>query len=242
VSTAQVSAGATATGVQRARDPRTFWRVLLAVAAALPFLAKGIEYAITPLRGGEDFADTVAVVEAHPALFAVDSLLNAIFVVGLIPATIALAWVTRRRTPMLTAVAGILSLVGFFAVLGHGVDDIAMARVTAAESLDVAAVARLNEAWWATPLPSVTVLMFLVGLVIGLPLLGLALWRGRVVPRWMALCLILGTVTHPFVPGHVAAGVGLVVAGIGFLGVSRVLLRTSNDQFDLPPVPRTVSG
>jgi len=58
-----------------------------------------------------------------------------------------------------------------------------------------------------------------------------------VAPRWMAIALIIGGATHPFLPNHVVAGIGLLVASIGFAGATRALLRMSNDEFDLPPVP-----
>lgn len=154
------------------------------------------------------------------------------------PATIALAWVARRRAPVLTAVGGTIALLGFLAVLGQGPDDITLARITAAEHLDVGTIAALDDAWWALPLPSISVLLFLLGLVVGLPLLGIGLWRGRVTPRWTAAALIAGTATHPFVPGHVAGGIGLLVAAVGFVGVGRALLQTRDDDFDLPPVSR----
>jgi hypothetical protein len=78
-------------------------------------------------------------------------------------------------------------------------------------------------------------LLFILGITIGLLLLGIALWRSRVAPAWMGMALALGGFTHPFMPGHVAAGVGLVVAAVGFAGASRALLRMRNDDFDLPP-------
>jgi hypothetical protein len=37
-------------------------------------------------------------------------------------------------------------------------------------------------------------------------------------------------------PGHVAAGVGLLVAAAGYAGAGWVLLGTTDDEFDLPPV------
>jgi hypothetical protein len=43
----------------------------------------------------------------------------------------------------------------------------------------------------------------------GLLLLGIALWRSRVAPAWMGIALGLGGFTHPFLPGHVLAGLGL---------------------------------
>ncbi|MEU3346036.1 hypothetical protein ABZ723_13740 [Streptomyces sp. NPDC006700] len=36
-------------------------------------------------------------------------------------------------------------------------------------------------------------------------------------------------------PGHVASGVGLLVAAVGFAGVGRALLRMSDDDFDRAP-------
>jgi hypothetical protein len=32
------------------------------------------------------------------------------------------------------------------------------------------------------------------------------------------------------------AGIGLLVAGLGFAGATRALLRMTNDEFDLPPL------
>jgi ABC-type uncharacterized transport system permease subunit len=67
-------------------------------------------------------------------------------------------------------------------------------------------------------------------------LLGLALWRSRVAPRWMAIALIVGGVTHPFLPNHVIVGIGLLIAAAGFAGATVALLRMRNDEFDLPPI------
>ncbi len=71
-----------------------------------------------------------------------------------------------------------------------------------------------------------------------MPLLGIALWRAKAAPRWLAACLIAGTVTHPFFPGHLAQGIGLLVGAVGFVGVSRALLRMRDDEFDVPPAGR----
>jgi hypothetical protein len=47
---------------------------------------------------------------------------------------------------------------------------------------------------------------------------------------------LLGGATHPFIPGNVGQGIGLLVAAVGFAGASVALLRTRDDDFDLPPV------
>jgi ABC-type uncharacterized transport system permease subunit len=49
--------------------------------------------------------------------------------------------------------------------------------------------------------------------------------------------LIVGGVTHPFLPNHVIAGIGLLIAAAGFASATVALLRMTNDEFDLPPVP-----
>jgi hypothetical protein len=50
----------------------------------------------------------------------------------------------------------------------------------------------------------------------------------------MGVALMVGGATHPFIPGHLGQGVGLLVAAVGFAGASIALLRMRNDAFDLP--------
>jgi hypothetical protein len=56
----------------------------------------------------------------------------------------------------------------------------------------------------------------------------------RLAAAWIAIALMVGGITHPFQPGHVAQGVGLFVGAVGFAGAAVVLVRQSNDEFDLP--------
>jgi hypothetical protein len=217
-------------------DTRSFWRLLLAIVAPLPMLCMGIVYVIKPFEGDASVPDTAAVITAQLRLYEVTMWLGLPFLVGLIPAVIALAWVTRRRTPVLTTVGAVWTLFGCLSAFSLLVPDDLLAYLAVTEGLDVATVAALDEAWWALPMTGAAALLFISGIVVGLPLLGIALWRSRVAPRWMAIALIVGGATHPFLPNHVVAGVGLLVAGIGFAGATRALLRMTNDEFDLPPM------
>ena len=79
-------------------------------------------------------------------------------------------------------------------------------------------------------------LLFILAITFGLLLLGIALWRSRVAPAWMGIALALGGFTHPFLPGHVAGGIGLLVAAAEFAAASVALRRMGNDDFGLPPV------
>ncbi len=225
------------------RDTRRYWRVVLAVVAPLPMLAKGVFYILSPVPGDAGFDESVAGFRAHADLVAALTWLDAVFVVLLVPATVAAAWVARRGAPRLTAVGATLSLGGFltgFGLLG-GVETPAV--VTARYGLDPTVMGTLDAALEDDTLRGVASLLFIVGVVIGLGLLGVALLRSRSVPIWAALAVLLAGSTHPFVPGAVAQGVGLLVGAVGFAGVSRALLRMPDDAFDLPPVaPRPADG
>jgi hypothetical protein len=218
------------------RDLRGFWRVALAVIAPLPLLGMGLSYAISPYGGDDPFAATVDAMRDHHTAALAALLLGLPFLLFLIPATAALAWVTRRRTPLLTTIGVCLTVPGFLAAFPLLPADNAYQWVAADDpSLNVDAIAKLDDALWAQPISGVAIIGFLLGITIGLPILGIALWRSRVAPAWMAACLIAGTATHIFIPDHTMKGFGLLVGAVGFLGVTLALLRTSNDEFDLPP-------
>lgn len=215
------------------RDMRTFWRLLLAVIVPMPMLAKGVHYLLTPVSGDVTFAESVAGFEAHPEVIEALKWLDAVFVVTLIPATIALAWVARRGAPRLTTVGAVVALTGFFAGIALLGGVLVPAMVTVQHDLDPGSMSALDDALHTEPLLGVASLLFIVGIVFGLGLLGAALVRSKAVPAWVGYAVLLGGVTHPFIPGHVAQGVGLFVAAVGFAGVGVALLRTSNDEFDL---------
>jgi hypothetical protein len=234
---ASVPSATSAELAPRRHDSRTFWRFLLAIVAPLPMLCMGIVYVIKPFEGDAPLPDTAAAISMHLQLYEVTQWLDVPFLVGLIPAVIALAWVTRRRTPVLTSVGAVWTLLGCLSAFPLLVPDDLLAYLAVTKGLDVATVAALDDAWWALPVTGGAALLFISGVVVGLPLLGIALWRSRVAPTWMAIALIIGGATHPFLPNHVVAGIGLLVAGIGFAGATRALLRMTNNEFDLPPVP-----
>ena len=219
-----------------ARERRGFWRIVLAIVAPLPFLAKGVYYLVSPAPGDASFHETVTAFEAHQGLLETMKWLDAVFVVTLVPATVAAAWVARRGAPGLTTAGAFIALSGFLAgiALLGGVETPAM--VTVQHDLDRSTMSALSGAMESEPLLGVASLLFIVGVVFGLGLLGGALKRSHAVPAWAALAVMLGGATHPFIPTSVGQGLGLLVAAAGFAGVSTALLRMSNNEFDLPPV------
>lgn len=217
------------------RDLRGYWRILLAVIAPVPMLAKGAFYVLSPVSGEASYAQAVDAFRAHQDLIEVMKWLDAVFVVTLVPATVAAAWVARRGSPRLTAAGATLAIAGFLAGFGllGGVETPAL--VTVQHDLDPAVIGELDAAMHQEPLLGIASLLFIVGVVLGLGLLGGALKRSRAVPTWAAMAVLLGGVTHPFIPSSLGQGIGLLVAAAGFLGVSRALLQMTNDDFDLAP-------
>jgi hypothetical protein len=224
---------------EQVHDRRRFWRLLLAGVTAIPMLAKGVFYLLSPVNGDASFSDSVAAFEHQRTLLEAMKWLDAAFVVTLIPATIGVAWVARRGAPRLTTAGAVLALTGFFtgiALLG-GVET--PATVTVQHGLDAAAMARLDDAMQHEPLLGIASLLFIVGVVLGLGLLGAALKRSRVVPTWAAVAVMVGAATHPFIPSTIGQGIGLLVAAAGFAAVSVALVRMPDDAFDLAPLRAT---
>lgn len=223
----------------RAGGARRYWRWALAVAAPLPWAAMGVVNVVQPFGGDEDFATTVRLVRGHLDLVLVASWLELVFFALLVPSALAVVAATRRRAPRLAAWSGTLTVIGFglgFSGVGGGGTRLAVVTVT--EGFDVATMTRLDQAYAALPQVPVAGLFWLVALILGQALLGLALWRSHLVPALFPAALLLGGPTHPFLPGgHVAVGVGLLVAAVGYAGAGLALLRTADDEFDLAPLP-----
>jgi hypothetical protein len=218
------------------RDVRGFWRILLAVLAPLPMLAKAVYYLLIPADGDAGFTATVDAYAAHKGLVAGLRWADAVFVVLLLPAVFAVAWVARRGAPRLATAGALVAMLGCLAGFGLGGGVTPPQYLAAVRGVDPGTMHRLYDLVGKDPLFLIAMVLFLVGIVIGLGLLGAALWRSRVVAAWWGIALMVGGITHPFVPTHVGQGVGLVVAAVGFAGASVALLRTRDDDFDLPPV------
>ena len=225
---------ASATAVKQPGDRRGFWRILLAIIVVLPMPAKGVYYLLTPVAGDVTFQESVTSFEAHRGILETLKWFDAVFVVTLIPATIAVAWVARRGAPRLTTAGAVIALTGFLVGISLLGGVMTPALVTVQHDLDVSSMAALDDALHHEPLLGIASLLFIVGIVLGLGLLGGALKRSRSVPAWVGLAVMIGGATHPFIPNHIGQGIGLFVAAAGFAGVSVALLRMTNDEFDLP--------
>jgi len=238
------SAGATIpdAGRRSPRDTRRYYRMALAGIAPLPLAAMGVNYLVLGVPAGAEFPETAGAIAADPSVAPswLDAM-GAVFFALLIPAVLAVAAVTWRRVPRLTAAAVTLTVPGFALGFGMLPNDTRLAQLTHELGLDVSAIAALDKAWAEQPLVMLAGLWFIVGIVIGLGMLGVALWRSRQAPAWTGIALALGGATHPFLPGNTAQGIGLIIGAIGFGGASFALLRMRDDEFALPAEPITTA-
>ena len=238
VDTPRAPAAAGARAARPARDLRRFWRTTAAVVAPLPLLALAGENLVAPFPLGAAMTRTIAGTAADPGAARIGLWLSAVFGLGIVPATMVVAWVARRGAPRLALAGGIVTLAAFAAGAQAPASDLA-ALVAAQKGLEPALVAALDDAVWAHPGVGVPVLLFLLGQTVGLVLLGLALWRARVAPAWVGPALAVSGPAHLLMPGgNVGAAAGWALTALGYAGASVALLRMRDDEFDLPPAGR----
>jgi hypothetical protein len=230
-----VSATAESGPRSKVHDARGLWRVLLALLVPIPWLAKGIQYIVVEPEY-EHTADQITYDTTH-SVYAYLQWLDVLFVVLVVPSILAMALVSRRGAPRLSAAATVLMGGGFLMVLPLNLGSDQLAWVAAQNGRDPAVVGQFIDDAGTDPRAGVGVAGFLVAIVIGSILIALALWRSRAVAGWAAALVGLGGATHIFIGtfGHVVHGAGLVALAIGCVAVSGRLLTTSNDEFDLTP-------
>ncbi len=219
-------------------DTRGFWRALLAVLVPIPWLAKGVQYIVQE----PDYDHTADQIRAWTSDQAWSWLqwLDVLFVVLVVPSILAMALISRTRAPRLTTTATTVMAGGFLMVLPLNIGADPLVWVAAHQGYDPTSTGKFIDALQSDPRVALGGLGFIVAILIGSILLGLALWKSKAVSPWAAALVGLGGFTHPFLSfDHRVHGAGLVVLALGCLAVSAALLRMSNDQFDLAPIPAT---
>ena len=221
-----------------ARDLRRLWRLLLAVLAPIPALALAASILISPYRVGAAFPEVLAGVAADPGRAQLALWFGLIFTFTVIPSTFALAWASRRGAPWLSLVGGVLTLVGFtvgFNLPGSG----AGALVTAQKGLDHSQVTAIANAIWQQPIVTFSLVVFLAGTSVGMLILAVGLWRSRAAARWAPIVLAVSVPLHLLgLGGTVGTAFSWILTAVASVGVAQALIRTSDDDFDLPPLAR----
>ena len=205
-------------------------RRALAVLMPIGPLAIAIVRGILPYNTTDSNTVMAAKVAAHQGTETVVVWLTFIALLTLIPGVIALGLLARRHAPRL----GTAGLVVSFAAVAclfwsnvAGADTVALgaARIGTAPGATGALLTSIG-AITAIGLGST---IFVIGHILGLLLLAVALWRGRVVPRWAALLLGVSQILHfvfaVIVPNHPLDGCAWGLTAVAFAVVAVALNR-----------------
>jgi len=159
---------------------------------------------------------SLAKIAAHPSgerAVIISDLLAAFMV----PAVLYLMRLAGPRAPRLTLIGGAVSFAAMLAgLISIGASDLLYYH--AAQSPDRASAISLVHAVTSDAAFTIPAFLFIVGHMLGLLLLGIALWRSHAVPRWAAALVGLAPLAQ--VPVH-DSGVGSAVAyGLLVIGMA----------------------
>jgi hypothetical protein len=228
------------TGARRPRDARRYRRLVAAALLPLPALCITITRPLLPDALFDDTRALLDDVAAHPAASRAAVWLGTLAMLTMVPAILAAVRLARRRRPRLaTAAAGVNLAAYLGAGLGFTAFDGMLFAAAGRPPAERAAAIPVLDAYAASGVYSLSIALFVFGHVAGMVLLGLAL-RGSV-PGWASLAITVSQPLH-FVCFVILQNLWLdaaawSLAAIGLAVCAVVVLRTPDDEWDLPPRP-----
>lgn len=207
-------------------EPTGSARRVLALLAPVPFVALAIANAVTPATLGGTARNEVTSFAAHGTAATWAVALSALFSLTLVPAALAMWTAVRPRAGRGSAiVTGSWVVAACFGATVPAPQVISW--VTAHYHLDQAAGVALSKALESSPLYAAMILPFALAITLGRIALGVVLWRTRIAPRWMAVCLLVAVPVEwggAAAVGNAGPAVAYVLTAIGFAGASVALL------------------
>ncbi|TQS44055.1 hypothetical protein [Cryptosporangium phraense] len=203
------------------------------VVAGVVYLALGslgqlVQFVVTPVNSGGSVTDNVAAAAAAPGRMDAAAWLD-LLILFFVPAVlVAGSFAGSRLGRIATAVTAGTTVLG-------------IAYVLAPDAMYAAGIPGASiQAYTEAPVVAASTAVFLLGHVLGLLVLGIALWRAGQVPRWAGACLAL----YPFLEvAGTAAGVKAVTI-VGYLlllaafgACARALTRVRPDRTGLVSTP-----
>lgn len=216
-------------------SPDTFRRLIVAISLIGAFVALLASDLIAPNQGDGN-AELLAAVADDRGAWLTSNLLLLVSTILFVPAVFGVLHLVRSRTPVLGHVAagfGVLGALGHMGFVTYAVVVYEAAEAGARGEM-VALLDRLDEG------ASVILLPLIVSFGISVLLMGIALYRARVAPRWVMLALIAAFVLEIAAPGGsvaiAAVKQGLAAVSFGYVGVR--ILRMSDSAWLGGRVPR----
>lgn len=166
-----------------------------------------------------DIGERLTIVAEHSTRFLVANLLAVLLQVLLVPALLGLLHLLKGRGVVLGHIGGGLALAGVFGYMGILATEFVLLEMAEGDRQEMVALA---ERVYGSVGFAIFLLMFLFGLLLGLIVLSVALWRARIAPIWTAACIALASVLD-FVASTSSVAVMLawilLLAGLGWIGL-----------------------
>ena len=216
----------------RLERTRRIASALALLVAPWGFVVTNAGYAWAIRNGGSDEtgARALALSAEYPGLLHVVVVAGMLGSLLIVPATLATMRVAR--TSWFAYIGGTLMAAGYICYFGVLITNIMILTMATGggPQADFAAVIDASQQDAST---SWVFLLFVAGNLLGTLLLAIGLLRSRTVPVWAAIAIMAWTPLH--VTGLVVGSewfevTGAVLQGIGFAGVSKVVLGTANRQ------------
>ena len=224
------------------RDLRRTWRRLAAVSLVLGPLGVTVIRAVMPYWTSDTTTEMVAGMAAAPGRAAAMNWIAVFITPFLMLSALAMGYVARRRAPVI-ATWGAAVLFGAYSVgSGVGAPDILVeALVTRGD--DPASIAADAALLMDSPAMLTGAITFVVGHLVGMVLVAVAVVRARVVAWWVGALIAVAQPIHVIsavvVPNRLLDVVlGWGATTLGYAIVALAVLRTSDDEWDLPPSAR----
>ncbi len=202
----------------------------LAVIAPIgPLAIAGIR-AVLPYKTAEDNAGIVADVAANQSAQSTVLWLSFIASLTLVIGVLVVSSMAVRGAPVLGTIGAVLAVTGYSSLFFGVLPSDAAALAAAETGVDNATTTQILDQMAAHPSTAIALMLFVIGHILGTVLLGVALWKGRLVPAWAALVLIVSQPLHLIFAVVVSNGLldaaAWSLTAVGFAAAGAALVRT----------------
>ena len=172
------------------RVRQTVWAVSLVLFPLLILFY----WVLYPAYGVLDSAAALRAIDGHAARTATADVFVFTGAFLAAPATLALMRVLNARSPKLATIGGAMHLLGWIAIIGVVMGDVIAVQMVNGGTLSPEIVQLYQRIMSSAPVIALNIIATLH--VIGGTMLGIALWRTRVVPLWAAVAATFAQPIH----------------------------------------------
>jgi hypothetical protein len=211
----------TTTSLPTATGPRLLGTTSVAVLLVGAAVLDTLEQVVSPLTSSTTYADTIAISQ-HQTRFVVSVLIGVAATLLFLPGLLGLMARTVGRAPIASRIAAVLVCLGFPSFMGIRLGQ-AIELQGIRDNLPNRTTAHLVDHLNSNPIGVTIVVCFLLGTVLGVLVLGVAMWRAglpRVAAVLVAAFGVVDMSTEGVVPGWLVHL--MLVVGFGLTAMALV--------------------